>query len=171
METWDAIRARRDVRAFAGRPIAGDDLDRILEAGRRAPSARNGQPWDFVAVTEPARLHVLARVSQSAGHVAGSVATIAILGRVPENDRQARLGSFDLGQAVLSMMIAAADLGVGSGHSAVGDEELARTLLGYPADRFCAHLLPLGYPADRPLVALMRPDRRPFDDVVHRERW
>ena len=33
-----------------------EDLDRILEAGRRAPSALNKQPWDFVAVTEPGRL-------------------------------------------------------------------------------------------------------------------
>ena len=37
------------------------------------------------------------------------------------------------------MMIAAADLGIGSGHSAVGDQELAREILGFPEDRFCAH--------------------------------
>src|SRR4051794_2820621 len=100
METWDAIRARRDVRAYEGRPIAGDDLDRILDAGRRAPSARNKQPWDFVVVTEPDDLRALSEVSRSGGHVAGSAATIAILGRVPEDDRQVRLVNFDLGQAV-----------------------------------------------------------------------
>jgi len=171
METWDAIRARRDVRAFDSRPIAGDDLDRILEAGRRAPSALNRQPWDFVAVTEPERLRALSEASKGAGHVASSAATIAILGLVPEDDRQVRLVNFDLGQAVLSMMLAAADLGIGSGHSSVNDQTLPRRLLGYPEDRFCAHLLPLGYPADRPLVPLKRPDRRAFDDVVHRERW
>ena len=44
----------------------------------------------------------------------------------------------------LSMMVAAADLGIGSGHSALDDQELPRRLLGYPEDRFCAHLLPLG---------------------------
>jgi nitroreductase len=43
METWDAIESRRDVREFADRPVAHEDLDRILEAGRRAPSARNWQ--------------------------------------------------------------------------------------------------------------------------------
>ncbi len=53
METWDAITARRNVRQFTDRPIPDADLDRILEAGRIAPSSQNNQPWDFVVVTDP----------------------------------------------------------------------------------------------------------------------
>jgi nitroreductase len=68
-------------------------------------------------------------------------------------------------------MLAATDLGIGSGHAAVADRELARRVLGLPEDRECAWLVALGYPADRPLAPMVRPDRRPFDDVVHRERW
>jgi nitroreductase family protein len=45
METWDAIRARRNVRQYSGQPIAREDLERVCEAGRRAPSAGNWQPW------------------------------------------------------------------------------------------------------------------------------
>ena len=71
----------------------------------------------------------------------------------------------------MSIAIAAADLGIGSGHSAVGDQELARELLGFPEDHFCAYLIALGHPADRPLAPLRRIDRRPFDEVVHRGRW
>jgi nitroreductase len=71
----------------------------------------------------------------------------------------------------MAMALAAADLGVGSGHSAVGDQEMARRVLGLPEDRVCAYLLALGYPADRPLRPIERPDRRDFDDVVHRGRW
>ena len=69
------------------------------------------------------------------------------------------------------MMLAAADLGIGSAHSAVGDQDLARQLLGLPADRTCAYLISLGYPADRPLAPIKRPNRRPFDELVHRGRW
>ena len=170
METWDAIRSRRDVRAFAERPIEDDDLDRILEAGRRSPSSRNWQPWDFVVVTDREQLTELATVWQGAGHVAGSAATVAIVAPIVEEARR-QTEFFDLGQAAISMMIAAADLGIGSGHSAVGDQDLARRILGLPEDRICAHLVPLGYPAERPLVPLRRPDRRPFDEVVHRGRW
>ena len=62
-------------------------------------------------------------------------------------------------------------LGIGSGHASVADQELARQLLGFPAERFLAYLIALGYPADRPLAPLARPDRRPFQDVVHWGRW
>jgi nitroreductase len=170
VETWDAIRSRRDVRAFAERQIGDDDLNRILEAGRRAPSSLNWQPWDFVVVTDRRQLAELATVWQGAGHVAGSAATVAIVAPVVE-DAKRQTEYFDLGQAAISMMIAAADLGIGSGHSAVGDHDLACRILGLPDDRICAHLVPLGYPAERPLVPLRRPDRRPFDEVVHRGRW
>lgn len=170
METWDAIRARRDVREFSDRTIADEDLDRILEAGRRAPSSRNWQPWDFVVVTDRQRLVELAEVWQGAGHVARSAATIALIAPVIEDGKR-DVEFFDLGQAAVSMMIAAADLGIGSGHAAVRDQELARKLLGFPETHLCAHLVPLGYPAGRPIAPLRRPDRRSFGEVVHRERW
>jgi nitroreductase len=171
METWDAIRARRDVRQFADRQIADQDLDRILEAGRRSPSSQNWQPWDFVVVTDRAQLKELSRVWHGAGHVAGSAATIALVGPILVDDHQRETLRYDFGQATMSIMIEAADLGIGSGHSAVADQELARAVLGFPADRFCAYLIPLGYPAGRPLRPIERPNRRPFEDVVHRGRW
>jgi nitroreductase len=171
METWDAIRARRNVRAYTDEPIEPAELDRILEAARRTPSSRNWQPWDFVVVTEREHLRELATVWQGAGHVAGSAATIALIAPVSEDERERAITNYDLGQATMSIMIAAADLGIGSGHSAVGDQELARRLLGLPADRYCAFLIALGYPADRPLAPLTKINRRPFEEVVHRERW
>jgi nitroreductase len=63
VETWDAIRARRNVRAYRPDPVAASDLDRITEAGRRAPSASNRQHWDFIVVTEPHQLRALPRPS------------------------------------------------------------------------------------------------------------
>ena len=71
----------------------------------------------------------------------------------------------------LSMMIAAADMGIGSGHSAVADQEKAREVLDLAPDRRVAYLIDFGYPADRPLAPIRRPDRRPFEEVVHRGRW
>ena len=168
-ETWDAITSRRDVREYEEWAIPDEDLDRILEAGRRAPSGRNRQPWDFVVVTERDRLVELAEVWQGSRHVARSAATIAVV--LPDTDELREVNYFDAGQAVLSMMLAATDLGIGSAHAGVVDRDLARRLLGLPDDRFCVHLVALGYPGDRPLVPLVRPDRRPFDDVVHRGRW
>ena len=169
MQTWEAIRSRRNVRSFADRPISAVDLDQVLEAGRRSPSSQNRQPWDFILVTERDQLQQLARVWRGGGHVASSAATIALIAAA--ETEQLRRSQYDLGQVTMSIMLAAADLGIGSCHSAVGDQDLARQLLGFPADKSCAFLISLGYPAGRPLAPISVPDRRPFDDVVHRGRW
>jgi nitroreductase len=171
VETWDAIRARRNVRSYTDQPIDREDLGRILEAGRRAPSARNWQPWDFVVVTGRGELTELARVWQGARHVAGSAATVGLVAPVLEDEQQREGLRYDLGQATVNIMLAATDLGIGSGHASVADQDLARQLLGFPADRFLAYLIALGYPADRPLAPIARPDRRPFEEVVHWDRW
>jgi nitroreductase len=171
METWDAITSRRNVRQFADRPIDEHVLDRILEAGRRAPSSRNWQPWDFVVVTDREQLRELAKVWRGGGHVADSAATVALVVQDTDEQRTRERAQYDLGQTTMAMMIAAADLGIGSGHSAVEDQARARDVLGLPADRRVAYLLDLGYPADRPLTPIRKPDRRPFDEVVHKGRW
>lgn len=171
METWDAIRSRRNVRAFTDEPLNDAELDRILEAGRRAPSAGNMQPWDLVVVTERATLVELAKVWQGARHVATSAATVAIVTAIVEDERRAAFIEYDLGQLTMQMAIAAADLGIGSGHAAVRDQDLLRRLLRVPDGYRGAALLALGRPADRPLIPLTHPNRRPFDEVVHRGAW
>ena len=169
MQTWEAITSRRNVRSFADRPVPAADLDQILEAGRRAPSSQNWQPWDFILVTERGQLRELADAGPGAGHAAGAAAAIVVIG--PAEDNPFRRAQFDLGQAVMAMMLAAADLGIGSGHAGIRDLPLARELLGFPGDRDWALLISLGYPADRPLAPIKNPKRRPFGEVVHRGRW
>jgi nitroreductase len=171
METWDAITARRNVRAFASRTIGGDDLDRILEAGRRAPSALNWQPWEFIAITDRALLRELASVGTGTGHVADAAAAIAVVVPDFEDAKDRRRAQNDVGQAAMSMLITATDLGIGSGHAGVDDQERARQILGFPEDRIVALMVDFGYPADRPLSPIRNPKRRPFEEIVHRERW
>ena len=172
METWDTVRARRNVRQYTDEPIARADLERILEAGRRAPSSGNWQPWNFVVVTARDQLVELAKVWERGGHhIAKSAATIAMVASEPQDERYREFMYYDFGQATANMMLTATDLGIGSGHSSVGDEERAQRLLGYPDGYLCVFLIGLGYPADRPLRPLATPNRRPFDEVVHWDRW
>ena len=170
MEAWDAIAARRNVREFPDEPISPEHLDLILEAARRTPSSRNRQAWDFVVVTDRDRLQALTGVWQGAWHVAGAAAAIVIV--IPE---EAEAGVhwlyYDAGQATMSILLAAAGLGVGCAHAAVRDQALAREVLGIPDGYLCAAMLSLGYPADRPLRPIKKPNRRRFDEVIHRERW
>jgi hypothetical protein len=64
-------------------------------------------------------------------------------------------------------------MGIGSVPATVYEHDLARRLLGYPADRHCEYLLSFGYPADP--AALTAPRRagarKPLDGIVHDERW
>jgi nitroreductase len=171
METWDAIRARRNVRSYTDQPIPPEALDRILDAGRLSPSASNRQKWDFVVTTDREQLQALSKVWQGAGHLAGAAAAVVLVLPEPEAERYRTIDQYDLGQATMAMMLAATDLGVGSGHSAVGDQEACRAILSVPEDRNCVYMIALGYPADRPLTPLKRPNRRPITEVVHRGHW
>ena len=171
MEAWDAICARRNVRQYRPEPVGDSDLNRIAEAGWRAPSAKNRQPWDFVIVTDRGQLQELSTVWRGAGHIAAAAAAIAIVVPAPPDERRVVTDNYDVGQATMAMMIAATDLGIGTGHSSVGDQDKARAILGVPDDHLVAFLLGVGYPADRPLTPIRNPSRRPFAEVVHHGHW
>src|SRR5579875_273896 len=171
METWDAVRARRNVRAFSDRPVPEGELRRILEAGWRAPSANNRQARDFVVSTDRAKLQELAKAWEWASHVGSSAATVTVVLPVTDNPGLRELDLFDAGQATIQMMVVAADLGIGSGHASIGDKALVRKILDLPADRDPAYFVAFGYPADRPLRPVQRPNRRAFDEVVHFGHW
>lgn len=172
METWDVIRARRNVRQYTDQPIARQDLERICEAGRRAPSSRNWQPWNFVLATGREQLIELAKAWPQGGrHIARSAATIALVASQTDDQAHHDWLMYDVGQATAFMMLEATDLGIGSGHSAVMDQAQAQKALGFPDGYFAVYLIGLGYPADGPLRPLTRVNRRPFEEVVHWDRW
>jgi nitroreductase len=171
VDVFEAIETRRDVRQYTDEPIKPDDLDRILEAGRRSPSSSNQQRWDFVVVTDRSELQELATVWQHAQHVASSAATIALVAALPDDEYARRSTDYDLGQATMCLMLAAVELGIGSAHARVENQDRAREVLGFPADRACLWMIALGFPADRPLQVIRHPNRRSFAEVVHRGRW
>lgn len=173
MDTWTAIRTKRAIRAFADRPLAPDHLARILDAGRRAGSAKNLQRWEFIVCRDRDHLRRLAAAGPWAGHLAGAAVAVALVTPDPRGPEAPLSILFDLGQAAGNMMLAAWELGIGSVPATVYDQPLARELLGFPADRHCEFLISFGYPADP--AALTRPPRqgrrKPLADIVHEERW
>jgi nitroreductase len=173
VETWEAISRLRAVRSFSERALDPSHLDRILRAGRRAPSSKNTQRWAFVVGQDREHLAELSKVGPFAGHIAGAAAAVAMVTPEAEDpDRRAWI-MLDAGQAAQNMMLAAWDLGVGSAHAAVYDHDLARRLLGYPEDQRCDLIISFGYPSDP--SAMKRPPakggRRSIDEVVRWERW
>jgi nitroreductase len=173
VDAWTAIRTRRVVREFANRQLARHDLERILNAGRKAASSKNQQRWDFVVVEDRDRLRALSKVGRYAGQLAGAAAAIGLVTPDPRGPERPLSLVFDLGMASANMMLAAWELGIGSCPVTVYDADLVREILGYPADRHCAFLLSMGYPAD-PSVLTTPPragGRRALEEIIHRERW
>jgi len=170
---WNAIAGKRAIRRFNPEPLASGHLDRILRAGRHAGSSKNRQRWTFIVCRDREHLRELADVGPFAGHIAGAAVAIALVNPDPGAGGAGRSITFDLGLAAENMMLAAWELGIGSVPATVYEPELARRLLGYPADQFCEYLLSFGYPADP--GDLNRPPakggRRPLSEIVREERW
>jgi len=173
MDTWTAISTKRAIRAFADRPLDPAHLERILDAGRHAGSSKNLQRWDFIVCRERAHLAQLAAVGPWAGHLAGAAVAVALVTPDPRAPGAPLSIMFDLGQVAQNMMLAAWELGIGSVPATVYDQDLARRLLGHPADRHCEYLISFGYPANPDLLtAPLRPGgRKPLASIVHEERW
>ena len=173
MDTWQAIDTTRAIRKFDGRPLEPEHLRRILDAGRRAGSSKNQQNWDFVACTERDHLRQLAEVGPYAQHVAGAAVAIALVVPDPATHDAPYSIMWDLGRAAQNMTLAAWELGIGSVPATVYNQDLARELLGYPADRWCEFMLSFGYPVNpEALTWAKRPGgRKLLDAIVHYERW
>jgi nitroreductase len=173
LSVWDAISTKRAVREFSDRPLADEDLDRILRAGRRSGSSKNLQRWDFIVCRDRSHLQELATLGLWAGHLSGAAVGIALVTPDPAAADAPLSVMFDLGQAAAHMMLAAWELGIGSVPATVYEHDLARRLLGHPETHHCEYVLSFGYPADAAvLTAPNRPGRRrPLAELVHDERW
>jgi nitroreductase len=172
VDAYRCVATKRDLRTYTDQPLSDEVLSRILEAGRRSGSARNRQPWEFVAVTDRAQLRRLARCGRFAGHVATAAAAVVI---VVEGTRDL----FDAGRCAQSMMLAAWALGVASCPATLHDEAAARDVLGIPAGRVLAPAVAFGYPHPKgrgriervALKILAGRGRKPLAALVHRDRY
>lgn len=172
MNVWEAINTVRVIRDFADRPLEPEHEARILNAARRTGSSKNEQTWAFIVIRDRDHLRELTGVGKYADHLAGAAMAVALV--TPDESagwRNTRM--WDLGRATQSMVLAAWELGIGSAPATVFDQDLARRLLGLPADRRCHYLLSFGYPADPSQLTApkKRGGRKPLGALVHEERW
>jgi nitroreductase len=103
MDVYEAIRAKRAVRHYLDKPIAEADVRQILQAGRLSQSAKNIQPWHFVAVRERERLQALQAKGGFSAHLAEAALGVVILTSDPAERCQIL---FDAGQSAAYMQLA-----------------------------------------------------------------
>ncbi len=170
MNVSEAIRLKRAVRQFRDEPLPKEVMTAILNAGRRAQSSKNTQPWHFIAITDKSTLQALSECGTWAGHLAGAALGVVLLSESPEEKFQ-RL--FDLGQTAAYMQLAAWELGVGSCLATIYDTEKARQLLGFPAHLHGRIAISFGYPRDEALLSAppRQGGRKKLEEIVHWEKW
>jgi nitroreductase len=170
MDVSSAIRTKRAVRDFDGRPLQPEEVMEILNAGRRAQSSKNEQSWHFIAVQDRSLLAELSTCGTWAGHLAGAALGVAVITPDPTAKFQTM---FDAGQAAAYMQLAAWAMGIGSCPASIYDTEKPRQLLGFPPALHLRVMLSFGYPAnpERLSAEPKKGGRRSLADVVHMDRW
>jgi nitroreductase len=170
MNVSDAIRLKRAVRKFTPEPLPEATILAILNAGRRAQSSKNTQPWHFVAITDQSILQQLSECGEWAGHLAGASLGVALLHPDPVEKFQTM---FDVGQAAAYMQLAAWELGVGSCLASIYETERARQILGFPAELHLRIAISFGYPADEEklIIAPHKGGRKQLDEMLHWNQW
>jgi len=203
MDFADVMRRRRMVRNYTDEPVPHEAVDRIVACGRKAPSGGFSQGVRFVVVTEPDTRRRIAELANEAEYVVAAGgepwitrAPVHIVVAMREGDYHDRYTEpdklkltgqevewrvpwwwVDAGKAVMLLLLAAVDEGLGAGlFGLVGDEnDRLRELLGIPGDCEIVGVVTVGHPAPEPLrertKAAIRRRRRPLEEVVRWERW
>lgn len=163
MSIFENIEHRKSVRAYKPTPIESEKLQKVLEAGVLAPSAKNHQEWKFVAVTDPALQSQMSACCFNQSFISQAPATIVVC---TGKDYVMRCGigarTVDASIAMSFMILAADELELSTCWIGSFEEDKIRSLLNIPADYKIIALTPIGYAAEEG-----RPrSRKPFDEVV-----
>lgn len=170
MDVARAIREKHAIRSFLPAPIPDPVVREILSAGRRAQSAKNSQPWHFVAVRERTALESLSRTGKWAGHLAG--AALGVIIATPDPAQKFTI-AFDAGQAAACMQLAAWELGIGSCLASLYETGEVSRILAIPPEWHAHIAISFGYfdPQKQPPSGVLHPGRKNFDEIVHWETW
>src|SRR5579884_1891524 len=128
MTITELIRTQRATRHYSQQPVSEEDIRTILNAGRRAQSSKNGQPWYFIVVRDREGLRRLADSGMYADHLREAAFAIALV------SSPTGASDFDLGQAAAYLQLAAWELGIGSCVTWMHYADKAREALNVPAD-------------------------------------
>ncbi|ABK15222.1 MAG: nitroreductase family protein [Methanothrix sp.] len=169
MDVIEAIRKRRSIRKYQERPVEEEKLNRILEAGRLAPSAKNLQDWKFVVVRDKERRKRLAEAAKNQWFIAEAPVVIVACGTETKYVMTCGQHTYtiDVSIAVDHMTLEATELGLGTCWIGAFYEDRVKKILDVPENIRVVALLPLGYPAEDPEP---RP-RKPVEEIVCYERW
>ncbi len=169
MQVIDEIRNWVTIKKYTNEAVEADVLDRILDAGSRAPSAKNRQPWRFIACT---RDSVRAKIQNAAfgqDHVGSAPVIIAACTTNTEYKMPNGQDSYpiDISIAVSFMMIQARAEKLGACVVTTYNEAEIKEILTVPYSMRVVMLLLLGHPDEDPILT----KRKLRSRVISYDHW
>jgi len=164
METFEAIRKRVSIREYQGRPVEKGLIEKLVDAGRRAPSARAVEPWEFVVVLDKKTLVRLGEIANTGPFIKGAACCIVVY------CKDTKYYLEDGAAATENILLEAEGLGLGACWVA-GDKKpyvgAVSKLLHVPQGLKLISLIPVGWPGKKQKQA----KNRSLEDVIHWERF
>ena len=188
MEFKTLIKERRSCRVYETTPVTEEQLTAIIEAGQWAPNPLNLQPWEFIVIRDQELKVEIRKASEDARQLvmdnegpkwaakysAGFMEEASVLVVVVYNPSKGGLGNF-FGQTegalqaasacVQNMLLAAADVGLGTLWFTWFEPEKLQSILNIPENLKVAGVIPIGEPKG----VMEAPPRKP--PKIHRERY
>ncbi len=154
MQIIDEIKNWVTIKKYKEQPVDSEVLDRILEAGGRAPSAKNRQPWRFIACTKPSVREKIKAASFGQDHVGSAPVIIAACTTNTEYRMPNGQDSYpiDLSIAVSFMMIQARAEKLGACVVTTYNEAEIKEILTVPYSMRVVLLLLVGHPDETPIL-------------------
>jgi nitroreductase len=169
MEFSELIKNRYSVRAYKADPVEEEKLQQVLEAARLAPTAANRQPFQILVIHTRGREAELKRIYGRDWFVQAPlvICVCALPAEAWSRTDRKNYAEVDATIAMDHLILAAANLGLGTCWIAAFDPAAARSVLGLPKEVEPIAFTPLGYPADKPAAK----KRRPLPELVRYEGW
>ena len=165
MKCIDQILSRRSIRKYTDEPVSEDVLNNILEAGRRAPSATNNQPWHFVVARDQKGKEACDFGGFNRWIVGASFVVVGFY-RQSEVIIE-KLSLMDVTIALQNMVIAGWVQGVGSCWMGAFDERKLKDTLNLPSDAIIVGAIAFGIPNGIP----NQPPKKSINKIVHFDKW
>ena len=162
MEVFEAIQKRRSVRSYEPTPVLIENLRKVLEAARLAPSAGNVQPWRFIVVIDSDKRRKIAKGCRYGRFLAESPVVIVGCG---DQRASPRWYAIDTSIAMENLVLVATGEGLGTCWIGVFNEKEIREMLKIPSHVKIVALLALGYPREKldilsKVVHLIKPKKK-----------
>jgi nitroreductase len=169
MDLYEAIKLRYSVRSYLNKPVEQEKLNRILNAGRLAPSGSNRQQWKLVVVRNAERRKKLVPACSNQEFVGQAPVVIAGVGLTPDRIMSCGVPGDPVDVAIALEHVALAATAEGLGTCWIGsfEQDKIRTLLGIPANAKVIEVMTLGYPEDHPGPKT----RKPLKELVCYDQW